>query len=137
MKKILLFAFLLGIAPIFCMGQGFIYRPMNPAFGGNTFNYQWMLSSAQAQDTYKDPNQTSTTRTTTDPVADFATTLSRQTLSQLTRQLTQNQFGEGSLEAGTYKYGDLTINVDPGADGLVIKIVDNKGGETVITVPYY
>ncbi len=35
--------------------QGLTYRPNNPAFGGNTFNYQWMLSSAQAQDTHKDP----------------------------------------------------------------------------------
>jgi len=27
-------------------GQQFVYTPINPAFGGNPYNYSWMLSSA-------------------------------------------------------------------------------------------
>ena len=36
--------------------QDLIYQPRNPAFGGDTFNYQWLQSSAQAQDKLKDPD---------------------------------------------------------------------------------
>ena len=50
---------------LFCLGvtayssaQAFVYHPNNPNFGGNTFNYSWMLSSAQAQDKTKDPTAT-------------------------------------------------------------------------------
>ena len=35
--------------------QDLVYKPKNPAFGGDTFNYQWMLSSAESQNFYKDP----------------------------------------------------------------------------------
>ena len=34
------------------MGQDLVYRPINPAFGGDTFNYQWLLSSAEAQNKF-------------------------------------------------------------------------------------
>ena len=57
MKTLFTLGFLL-LAPVALnqlRAQGLTYRPNNPAFGGNTFNYQWLLSSAQAQDTHKDP----------------------------------------------------------------------------------
>jgi curli production assembly/transport component CsgF len=31
-----------------------LYKPKNPAFGGDTFNYQWMISSAESQNKFKD-----------------------------------------------------------------------------------
>ena len=31
------------------MGQQLTYEPINPAFGGDTFNYNWLISSANAQ----------------------------------------------------------------------------------------
>ena len=34
--------------------QDFVYKPVNPAFGGDTFNYNWLLSSANAQNQYED-----------------------------------------------------------------------------------
>ena len=34
--------------------QELVYRPKNPAFGGDTFNYQWLLSSAEAQNKFTD-----------------------------------------------------------------------------------
>ena len=55
-KKILTGLFLLLVV-FQVKAQDFVYTPKNPAFGGNTFNYQWLLSSAQAQDTYKSPDQ--------------------------------------------------------------------------------
>jgi curli production assembly/transport component CsgF len=49
----------------------------------------------------------------------------------------KNQFGEESLKEGTYQYGDLRLDVSNGRDGINIRIIDNKGGETVITIPFY
>ncbi|MFN4145639.1 MAG: curli production assembly/transport component CsgF [Runella sp.] len=138
MKKTALVILLITSISYVSHSQGFVYRPVNPNFGGNTFNYAWLLSSAQAQDTFKDPNAPAPSMgRVVDPVADFATSLTRQTLSQLSRQLSQNQFGENGLEPGTYQFGDLSINITPGAEGLVVRITDGRGGETIVTVPYF
>lgn len=139
-KSLLTFAFVLFLAT-FAAAQAFVYRPNNPAFGGNTFNYAWMLSSAQAQDTFKDPTTVTNAgfaASNQDPLKSFTDNLSRSILSQLSRQLSAGStFGEGGLQTGTYQYGDLTVNVAPGGDGLVVRITDGKGGETTITVPYF
>jgi hypothetical protein len=37
--------------------QQLVYRPINPAFGGDTFNYQWLLSFAQAQNKLEEGGQ--------------------------------------------------------------------------------
>jgi curli production assembly/transport component CsgF len=34
--------------------QDLVYKPKNPAFGGDTFNYQWMIGSAESQNKFKD-----------------------------------------------------------------------------------
>ena len=53
MKKL---AFIiLFISPFFMFSQQLKYRPVNPAFGGDTFNYQWLLSSSEAQNSFTDP----------------------------------------------------------------------------------
>ena len=119
--------------------QTFIYRPINPAFGGNTFNYQWLLSSAQAQDRTKDPAQrtTATTRQTTSTLDDFSASLQRQLLSRITRDLLDQQFSESTLKEGTYQFGDFQVTITNASDGVLIRIVDGKGGETTVTVPYF
>ena len=119
--------------------QSFVYTPKNPAFGGNTFNYQWMLSSAQAQDTYKAP-ETSSDRYGyySDPAKDFAESLNRQILSRLSREIITRQFGEDSLEEGTYILGDYQIDIGNGTDGVSITIVDvTTGSTTTVSVPNF
>ncbi len=117
--------------------QEFVYRPINPAFGGNYLNYQWLLSSAQTQSEFKEetPVRDPYTR---DPLADFEASLSRQILNQLSRQLTVTQFGEGPLEEGNYVFGNYEIEVSPGLEGLIIYILDTTtGNETTITIPHF
>lgn len=142
MKKVLLLLLVAG----YCsqvQAQALLYRPMNPAFGGNTFNYQWLQSSAQAQDKTKDPTQNSlsssrsTGLTSTNSLDSFTESLSRQLLSRLTNQLLNSQFGEETLKEGTYQYGDLRVDITNASDGINIRIVDGKGGETTLTVPYF
>ena len=138
-KTVLSFLFVMAL----CVGvraQTFSYAPVNPAFGGNTFNYQWLQSSATAQDRTVDPAQrrTAATRTTTNSTLDnFSQSIQNQLLSRITRQLVNNQFGEGDLQPGTYRFGDYQVEIANAADGVRVRIVDGKGGETTITVPYY
>ncbi|GAB2766982.1 curli assembly protein CsgF [Rhabdobacter roseus] len=120
--------------------QALIYQAKNPAFGGNTFNYQWMLSSAQVQDKTKDPEALSATRsalTSQTALGSFTESLNRQLLSRLSRQLVDDQFGEDGLKEGSYQFGDFFVNISRGLEGFIIQIADGQGGETTITVPFY
>lgn len=120
--------------------QQFVYSPKNPAFGGNPYNYSWMLSSAQAQDTYKAPSDGSDpySRYNSNPVDDFAESLNRQILSRLSRELVTRQFGDEALAEGSYILGDYQIDIGNSDGGLNITIVDNTTGATTnVVVPYF
>ena len=53
MKIVILLACLL-VNSLVSNAQDLVYKPINPAFGGDTFNYQWLLSSAEAQNKFKE-----------------------------------------------------------------------------------
>lgn len=119
--------------------QEFVYTPKNPAFGGNSFNYQWLMSSAQAQDTYKDPEAAADRYGyESDPAKDFAESLNRQILSRLSRDIITRQFGEEALEEGTYLLGDYQIDIGHAEGGISVTIVDiTTGSTTTVSVPHF
>lgn len=116
-------------------GQDLVYKPTNPAFGGDTFNYQWLLSSAQAQDLTEDLREDNLSQR--NQLEDFASSLNRSILSQLSRQLVSTQFGTNSeLEDGSYQIGSFQIDVSNTLDGIVISIFDSALGErTEVIIP--
>ncbi|WKN43199.1 curli production assembly/transport component CsgF [Tunicatimonas pelagia] len=117
--------------------QDFVYRPTNPAFGGDTFNYQWLLSSATAQNGFEDPDA-ALGRQERDPLEDFQQDLNRRLLSDLSRSLVGDQFGEEGLEEGVFEVGIFQIEVFEGADGVSITILDTStGDQTTVTVPEF
>ena len=120
-------------------GQDFTYTPKSPAFGGEVFNYQWMLNSANAQNTItEESNSGLSSRLNQNPVDDFANDLQRQILNQLSRQLVGDQFGSGGLTEGSYTIGGFQIDVSPTSEGLSISILDTgTGDQTLVVVPYY
>ena len=116
--------------------QDLVYQARNPAFGGDTFNYQWLQNSAQSQDKLKDPNAQGMMER--NALQDFKDNLNRQILSQLSRQFVVSQFGEDGLQPGSYTIGDYQIEVTEGGSGINIQITDvNTGDQTTVTVPYY
>jgi len=141
MKKLLLVLCCIFFGAKLCSAQDFVYTPKNPAFGGNPYNYSWLLSSAQAQDTSKAPDDQAASSPGyygSDPVADFAESLNRQILSQLSRQIVAKQFGEDALAEGSYVLGDYQIEISNESGGLNISILDNKtGATTTVTVPFF
>jgi curli production assembly/transport component CsgF len=139
LKQLLVLAAFLGVFTD-AIGQQLIYQPKNPAFGGDTFNYSWLLSSAQAQDSTIDPkaatNTSSFQRATS--IETFQQQLNSQLLSQLSRNLITNQFGEGSLDDGTYNVGSLEVSVVTTLEGVTIAILDiNTGESTEVIVPFF
>jgi curli production assembly/transport component CsgF len=113
--------------------QDLIYRPINPAFGGDTFNYQWLLNSAQVQNKFEE----SGAKYSSDPLKDFQNNLNRQILNELSRKLTSQIFGEESLQDGVFQYGSFMVSVQSGLDGITISIINSDGSKTEIKVPYY
>ncbi len=116
-----------------CVGQQLSYRPKNPNFGGgDTFMYQQLLASANAQNSFTDPSAEDRDRT---ELEEFAANLNRQILGQLSRSLFTSQLGEG-LEEGSFSFGSLSLEIFDSAEGLVINILDtNTGEQTQIIVP--
>lgn len=135
-KNLAVFLFaLLVSSPL--QAQDLKYKPINPAFGGDSFNYSWLLSQAQAQNDFsEDPNAS---LFDSDPLLDFQDDLNRQILSQLSRSLISDLFGEnGELNEGVFEIGNYQIEIINGIDGVNIGILDVlTGSTTTVTVPSY
>jgi curli production assembly/transport component CsgF len=136
-KSVLFTGMLLLSSCAFSLGQALVYRPVNPAFGGNNFNYQWMIGSAQAQDPNAPAAQGSAGRQQLSQLDNFTQSLNQQLLSRISRQIIDRQFGEEGLEEGDFQFGDFQVNIRNATDGIQIRIQDGRGGETTITVPYF
>ena len=129
--KNLLFIFILSLSA-YGFGQQMVYKPINPAFGGDTFNYQWLLSSAESQNSFTDPNAVDADQT---ELEQFQENLNRQLLSSLSREVFSSQLGD-ELREGTFTVGDLALEIFETGEGLVINILDTTTGEqTQIVVP--
>jgi curli production assembly/transport component CsgF len=132
--KTLILCLLLAGAARSGMAQRFVYTPINPAFGGNTFNYSWLQASATAQNTTVDP--ASLQNTTVDPLQQFSSNLNQQVLSQLTSRILTSQFGQGAIKPGSYTVGAYQVVVAPGGTGVVVTVTDTgTGNKTTITIP--
>ena len=137
MKKLLIAVFgLMAFFQTAILAQDFVYQPVNPAFGGNPYNYSWLLAQAQAQNDFTEPSTYGLDEK--DPLLTLQDDINRQVLSSLTQQIYQNQFGEEGLTEGYYKLGSYEIDISPVSDGMQIKIIDVlTGTETTIIIPYY
>ncbi len=133
MKKIFFIAviFIFGSS---CYAQQFSYQPKNPAFGGNTFNYNWLLSSATAQNSFTADRDAREEETDLDR---FGENINSQILSQISRALLEQQLGDFDFtQEGSFVYGSLNIEITETGEGLIINILDTSNGEqTQIIVP--
>ncbi len=135
MKKIVIATIcLLALFQVTTRAQDFVYTPVNSAFGGNPYNYSWLLGQAEAQNSFEEPEEVEEE----DPLSSFQDDLNNQILNEITRQLYQNQFGEQGLTEGFYRFGSYEIDVSPISEGMQIRIIDiYTGSETTVIVPYY
>lgn len=131
MKRLLPLLFFMGVC-MYSYAQQLVYTPKNPNFGGNTFNYQWLLSSATAQNSFTNNSSFDNERS---ELQDFQESLNRQLLGQLTRSVFTSEL-ENGLQPGTFNIGSLLLEIFESGEGLVINILDTTTGEqTQIIVP--
>jgi len=123
--------------PIDLMAQDFVYTPTNSAFGGNPYNYSWLINSATEQNRIEDPNEEDQFRT--DPLDDFEDNLKRQILNQLSTRLVNAIFGEDDeLETGSYMLGNYQVDVFEDGNGVTINVTDIlTGNYSNVAIPNY
>ncbi|PWN62015.1 curli production assembly/transport component CsgF [Chryseobacterium oncorhynchi] len=131
---IIILIFIAGI--FYGKSQQLVYKPVNPAFGGDTFNYQWLLSSANAQNPFDEKTDYSKLLDRVNSLDSFTQSLNRQILSELSRKLFEDQFGEGSIKPGNYLFGSLYLQITNTNQGLLINILDTStGDQSEIVIP--
>ena len=96
-----------------------VYGHINPAFGGSALNGNWLLTNAQAQDTFKDPDRRSDDLAEESDLDKFAETLERIALSRIASELTQ-RFMDGEMP---------TLETD----NFIITSTTNDDGSTTVT----
>jgi curli production assembly/transport component CsgF len=135
MKTFIIFLTIIA-GTFFGKSQQLVYKPINPAFGGDTFNYQWLLSSANAQNQFDDKKDYSSLLDNLNSLDSFSQSLNRQVLSELSRKLFEDQFGEGSIQPGNYLFGSMYLQITTTTQGLLINILDtNTGDQSEIIIP--
>jgi len=113
--------------------QELVYTPVNPSFGGDSFNSAHLLGIANAQNNYKDPSNTTTGNTQIDQ---FLRQLQSRLLSSLAAQVNDAIFGENPQESGTITFGDQTITFVRLVDSVSLTITDSTtGAVTEISIP--
>ena len=114
--------------------QDLVHEPISPTFGGNPFNSNHILGTANAQNKEKDPNS-STSSSQTDI---FARQLQSRLLSSLSSQIVDAIFGENPQESGVVSFGGQTIEFFRSLDSVTLIITnDDTGEETRIVVPLF
>jgi curli production assembly/transport component CsgF len=133
-KATLIISILLVSIPCMLFSQNIVYKPINPFFGGDTFNYQQLLAAANAQNDFEEEQDFGLDQPT--DLENFTANLNRQLLNSISQDLFQQQFGDTQLTEGTYVFGSLVVDISPGSTGLVVNILDtNTGEQTQIIIP--
>lgn len=106
-----------------------VYVPINPMFGGNPQNGAVLLSSAQAQNKAKDPDDKSGKKATS--LEQFNDSLQRAVLGRLASAATSTILGpNGQLIPGTITVGDFTITI---VDlGSTLQVTTSDGVNTTV-----
>lgn len=126
-----------GLAILFAspaVAQDLVHEPISPTFGGNPFNSNHILGTANAQNDYRDPKASSNSSQ-----ADiFARQLQSRLLSALSSQIVDAIFGDNPQESGTISFGGQTIEFFRSLDSVTLIITnDDTGEETRIVVPLF
>ncbi len=123
----------LGWIGVSASAQELVYTPVNPSFGGDSFNSAHLLGIANAQNDYRDPSNTTTGNTQIDQ---FLRQLQSRLLSSLASQVNDAIFGENPQESGTITFGDQTITFVRLIDSVSLTITDSTtGAVTEISIP--
>ncbi len=116
------------------MANELVYVPVNPSFGGNPNNGNWLSANAGAQNLTKDPNQAGPQN----QLEQFKEQLQRAVLGRVASSVSGALFDETNRTwiEGTQTFGDFQISVTPfGTNQVQVVITDiTTGSSTSFTV---
>lgn len=122
--------------PELALAGELVYRPVNPAFGGNPLNGTYLLNEAQAQNIYNNQSSSRTSAAQSTPLDQFVRNLQSQLLSRLSTQVAESIFGENAAENGEIVFGSQTVRFTRGVESISITIDDAATGQTTsVLVP--
>jgi len=128
--KKLAIAALLGCTGIPAQGTDLVYRPINPSFGGDPLNGPSLLNSANAQNTFKDPEAVSPFGSQSQ-IQQFTDTLQRAILSRIASAVSGSVVdANGNLIPGTVTIGSISVTVVDLGTTLRITTIDSSSGQT-------
>lgn len=113
--------------------QDLVYEPVSPSFGGNPFNSNHLMATAEAQNDHKDPDS-QTNGLGTSQADLFVRQLQSRLLSGLSSQIADAIFGENPQEEGTIVFGNQTVEFTRNLDNVTLTIFDSDTGETTTVV---
>ncbi|GAA3943635.1 curli assembly protein CsgF [Litoribacillus peritrichatus] len=104
-------------------GGELVYQPVNPSFGGNPLNGSYLLNSAQAQNSYKDPDAAGSAFSQRSALDRFTDSLESRLLNQLLTDV-------GSGNEGTLITDDFVVDIIDDSGNLFVRVEDRETGET-------
>lgn len=135
---VLVFALLLCLIGQESKAQDFVFTFVNPAFGGNPYNYSWLLNQADKQNKYDDEdNEEEDQDFSNDPLSNFQSNLGYSIISSLTNKINEDVFGANKdITPGNYEVGTYNIRITKKSSGLNISITDQlTGNSTNMLIP--
>ncbi|MEM7171850.1 MAG: curli assembly protein CsgF [Pseudomonadota bacterium] len=115
-----------------------VYKPINPAFGGNPFNAAYLLGTADRQNKFDNRAYGQSARSSVNSAT--ANSLTRSLESRLgtplAAQATNKILGESFRDSGKFVAGDQTITYLHGVENILVQVQNNATGEvTDFSVP--
>ena len=101
-----------------------VYRPINPAFGGNPLNSSYLLSTAESQRPQKHTVKQS-------PLQRFADNIEASLLNRISQRISDAILGENAQNKGNFTVGGTNINFERVGDEVKINVTGPDGTVTL------
>jgi curli production assembly/transport component CsgF len=114
--------------------QQVVYTPVNPAFGGSSFNYNYLQGTADAQNQFKNKPQATSKY---DYNQQFIQQLQTMLYSSLAQKVSSTISNCTSTCAGSITLGDQKVTYSNDGTTITLMITDSTGKVTTISVPSF
>jgi curli production assembly/transport component CsgF len=109
-----------------------IYKPVNPSFGGDSFNSSHLQGLASSENQFK-ASASSAQESTSER---FISMLESRLYSSLASQVSDAIFGANAQPSGTITFDDQTITFVNNGTNITLTVVDSTSGQvTNIVIP--
>jgi curli production assembly/transport component CsgF len=109
-----------------------VYKPVNPSFGGDSFNSSHLQGLAATQNQFKE-GMSSSQQSNSER---FLSMLQSRLYSSLASQVAEAIFGENAQPSGTITFDDQTITFSNDGTSITLDVLDSITGQvTQIIIP--